>query len=180
MVYSLAEICLYNWFSNLYLFKHCSCTLKPHVTCSIHWKSIGSTCNLLTAKSLEKPEHRVLRWTKSLHRHLSSDHSNIKPPVEKVLKHFFRYIYLCFSLSNSSRTKLIHMNVKVGCEWFWLCSWYSINFYVGNMEFDCVTTDSGGCDCYSDTRKLIASASVTSRKQMCCLCGTDVNLILIG
>ena len=29
----------------------------------------------------------------------------------------------------------------------------------GNMEFDCVTTDSGGCDCFVMLRKLITSAS---------------------
>lgn len=27
------------------------------------------------------------------------------------------------------------------------------------MKFNCVTTDSGGCDCFVEFRKLIASAS---------------------
>lgn len=48
------------------------------------------------------------------------------------------------------------------------------------MEFDCVTTDSGGCDCYVELRKLIASVSVAhSRTHVIHGKFVNVNIILI-
>lgn len=48
------------------------------------------------------------------------------------------------------------------------------------MEFDCVTTDSGGCDCYVELRKLIASVSVAySRTHVIHGKSVNVNIILI-
>jgi hypothetical protein len=41
---------------------------------------------------------------------------------------------------------------------------YDIYCYAENMEFECVTSDSGGCECYVELRKLIASVSVAQPK----------------
>jgi hypothetical protein len=46
------------------------------------------------------------------------------------------------------------------------------------MEFDCVTTDSGGCDCYVVLRKLIASVSLAV-EHMWNIENVNFNLIVV-